>query len=71
MLRLPNWSRPLTQDYPSNSYSAEGNWDGCVADDETKKKMVRSRFNCIQEEEKLCSNFEIKFWYKIYVEIPV
>ena len=26
--------------YPSNSYIAEGNWDGCcVADDEIKKKM--------------------------------
>jgi hypothetical protein len=25
--------------YPSNSYIAEGNWDGCcVADDEIKKK---------------------------------
>jgi hypothetical protein len=34
------WSRPLLQDYPSKSYSAEGNWDGCIEDDETKKIII-------------------------------
>ena len=44
MLRLPkHWSRPLLQDYPSNSYSAEDNWDGCIEDHETKNKKNKSK----------------------------